>query len=944
MPRAHHTKAPFGSLVSSVNTLAVPPGALIEARNVEFTEAGAIKPRRGFGFVDGWEPGDVPASMGSIKQGMDYKGTFFVIDDDGDIVWNSGTGALDITTETISDDHANGYGWHRYAYMNGNIYYTTDKGLRKIDAVNGSPIAAGLKDIPIPAALRYIGATGYPRDSSTAGNEFLANGSSVGYQCVIGYRDENNNVILGVPSGKALYTNSSGSAGAVDIAYLFDGVTTDHFIQLYRTPASTTTTVGENYGLVAERQFTATDISNGYVLFTDFVPDALLGIPLYSGANAEGVLYTNFPPPVCSDIAPFAGYLFGALRTPTHSVALSLGSVAVVAGDAGLRAASAGGGGTADWTSGSPTVTSLSSTTGVEVGMYLADSVSGFSQGARVIAVTANSVTFDVNATATVSNFFGTLRFGDAVHITDGASIDEVFYASDTDSSVASLNTFYISKTGTASEVIRKATERLVSTINRVFVSNGGSVYARSLSEVSPGYFTVVNQNTNYSTPTFEIFSSNPTAFFPELPVIGSSEGYAVIEDLRQNGLVHSKFQQPEAFPLPNIYYIGEANYPILRLATLQNSLIILKQDGIYQLTGYDENSFRVRCLDPSIQLTHINSVAVVHNRAYALTDRGVVSVGENDVRTESQSIHNLLYNQTSGFVPPSDQHLVNAIGVEDTSEYILQLADADNTVWCYNVVTGQWCNWSLSSKDYLAISWSDVSGNVYVCDWDSQYVSQRLTGNTSDETYTIGAGTYTVDLVNQTLTIPNTQLAFRPRVGDRVSKTFITTYVRTSEVSGSNWIITLQDPFTSVQINPSSPPALTFKVAIESFLTWAPAVAENMAAVKHWDRATLHYKSNTVDSHYLYWSTDKDGQADIFSSTSPYDISTMPSYKSLVSRTPTGADAVDVYSVGVPIGARYTTRLKVAFHHRRGGQTFTLEALDLEYKGNISRNNRKSI
>lgn len=945
MPKQHSVKAPQGSLVTSVNTLTVAEGSLLEATNLEFTEQGALKPRRGFDFVTGWEPGDTKVGLNNIRQGMDYNGTFLTIDSDGDVVWNNGTGALGLTSETISDDSDNGYGFYRYAYANRNLYYTTDAGVKKIDAISGSPLFAGMKNVRPPHLLQFYPASGLtlPTAAVQPGNTFLPNGSSVRYKAVLGYRDENDNVLLSVPSGYAGYTNGTGSAKGVALYIGFGaGLSTDFFVQLYRTESSTTTP-SENYYLVAEQQLTSTDVTNKYVGMNDFVPDTLLEVPLYTSAAAEGDTSANFPPPVSTDLASFRGYMFYANKQNSSKIDFRIGAIAAAAGDAGLRAVRIGGGTTADWTSGSPTISSIPSTTGVEVGMSLCLPVSGFAQGVTVVSKTATSLTLSANATASVTNYTGFLNFGDYIRINNGVYDQKFFPVLPASFLGGNDHTFQLFTSGTASANINSTTQSFVQSVNENFAADGVDVYALALTDFTPGTIGIIDYGVAYGDAPFAISTDRDSAL---IPAALAASPYTAEAETQPHLLYFSKFEQPEAVPLLNNYPIGARNYPILRLASLQNSLIIFKTDGVYQLTGFDENSFSVRVLDPSLQLTHVNSVAVVHNRAYALTDRGVVSVGENDIRVESAPIQNELYDQTSGFVPPSNQLLINAIAIPDTNNYILQLNDADKTAWCLDVVTGQWGKWKLSSKSYLYRSWSDTAGNLYVCDYNSKYVSTRQTTNTYDELYTVAAASYSASAAAQTVTIPKSELEFRPAVGDRFqfSNSNFVSFVASSASSGSDWVVTLADTWTAAEIDESGGYEIDVKTAIQTLIAWPPSQGDSLVGSKHWDTATMLYKSNSVTKHLLYWSNELDGKTQFTDYVSSYSDTTIPDLYTVVERTPAGEDAFDSYTAGIPRGARFSNRLRMCFHHRRAGEEYTLEGVDLSYRGQINKGNRRDI
>lgn len=190
-----------------------------------------------------------------------------------------------------------------YCESNKNFYYCDDKGVMKIDSYSSTPKLAGVTPC--------LDIDNLSLDTGT----FLANNMSVAYRVVLGYKDKNSNLILSAPSSRLTIKNTSGSAKEVKgVVYLPASITTEYFYQVYRSK-SINGTPSDELQLVLEYPITATDVTNGYIVFEDDTPEELLGAYLYTNENQEGITQSNYQPPRCEDIALYKNSVFYANTT-----------------------------------------------------------------------------------------------------------------------------------------------------------------------------------------------------------------------------------------------------------------------------------------------------------------------------------------------------------------------------------------------------------------------------------------------------------------------------------------------------------------------------------------------------------------------------------------------------------------------------------------------------
>lgn len=274
----------------------VPVGALAVADNVVINSESVVEPRRGFDVLTYNLPD--PADRG--HRFAEFQGK---------ILLNYGTTKLGY--------YDTGSGWQQYSgtfqapdvdlarmkFMQaaGNLLFTTSTGVSKLDAYNGTVVNAGGISA-LDNALALTGVSGFQSDNS-----------QVAYRHVWGIRDANNNVVVGSPSARTVISNSAGGSRNVTVTITIpQGVTVNHFVQVYRSGLSATSSTEPNdeLGLVYEANPSSGEITAGFMSFTDSTPDSLRGDDLYTNPSFEGIGQANDPPPYCKDLTLFQGMAF----------------------------------------------------------------------------------------------------------------------------------------------------------------------------------------------------------------------------------------------------------------------------------------------------------------------------------------------------------------------------------------------------------------------------------------------------------------------------------------------------------------------------------------------------------------------------------------------------------------------------------------------------------
>lgn len=283
-------------LFTYTNTIGqVPPGAMIVAQNGVIDKPGVFETRRGFKQFGS------PVTL-AVGQYVDkffafsnrlliHYGTKMAYDSSGSGTWTSYGGSyVGPSSEKI-----------RSMLSNGNLYFTTDNGIYKIDTLTNDPYQAG------GVAALDIQVTG-----AASGAGILANNSACAYRVTFLYTDANNNQIEGTPSESVILTNTSGGAqNGVVVFTVPSGLTTAYSYRLYRTvQVSSAITPSDTFQLAYQAALTAAQIAALSVTVTDVTPDNLLGLLLYISPGAQGQFQTNDAPPLAKDICTFLGMAF----------------------------------------------------------------------------------------------------------------------------------------------------------------------------------------------------------------------------------------------------------------------------------------------------------------------------------------------------------------------------------------------------------------------------------------------------------------------------------------------------------------------------------------------------------------------------------------------------------------------------------------------------------
>lgn len=311
------------------------------------------------------------------------------------------------------------------------------------------------------------------------------------------------------------------------------------------------------------------------------------------------------------------------------------------------------------------------------------------------------------------------LQIGDTFKISRGSDTFTLTGAGSEDIAAGEFKVFSGGDPG--SDIIDTKTS-LIHVLNRYAQD---LVYAFDATDVNsatslPGDFFLQEQGIGGG--AFEVFSSRTTCWTPTLdPTTGvpSASGGG-------KGMGYcSKYQQTEAVPLSNTINVGNPNFEWLRCLPLRNSVVVLKADGLFQLTG-STFPFTVTTLDTGTILTAPESPTVMNNQVFAFTNQGVVGIAETGPGILSRPIENILQRISSYLYVQFPEKTFGASYETDRKYLLSTISQNDDFVeatiqYVYDTITESWTTYTYPVAVWDILE-SPTEHRLYVASADATY------------------------------------------------------------------------------------------------------------------------------------------------------------------------------------------------------------------------------
>jgi hypothetical protein len=294
---------------------------------------------------------------------------------------------------------------------------------------------------------------------------------------------------------------------------------------------------------------------------------------------------------------------------------------------------------------------------------------------------------FAANITYPSKASFYLLSVGGTGGITSGDSltIDGVTYTADATQESTGGRTFIAYTSGTPSQNIANTAQSLIRIINR---SSGNNITARYLSGADdvPGLIYVEETGTAV---TMTLTFSKPTVWS-----VQSQKG----PENRKNELRWSSSGQPDAMPMVNYQGIGSLDKPVQRIMATRDMLVIVKDDGIWRLTGWN-GIWDIQPLDPTMGTPSSESLVPFENAMFGLLDSGAARATESGVEMISTPIYPVIEQLLAPAVAATLEATGFGIAYHSSHKYILWLPTASTDTlatqaYVYDSWTNAWTRW----------------------------------------------------------------------------------------------------------------------------------------------------------------------------------------------------------------------------------------------------------
>lgn len=895
-------------------------GSLDEADNCIIRYRDVLEPRRGQKYL-GQDASSAAARTFGSGSDRSTAGAFFR----DALVAHYGTNKLTRDTGSAFSDYSGTYAPPdptvlRMKFMESveNLYFTTSTGLFVLDALAGTPGAAGVVrayDVDrIQTAL-----TGDPGDG------WMEPDSRVAYRVIWGIKDANGTPKYGWPSGRVTVTNPAGfteAIGEITCGANFIAVSQDN----HGFNGSDRIDISPGEANIPAGVYV---VDNGTLTTNSFHASPVVG--LVSGANNT----------VAQNISSGAKNVALRVKIPSgvttshyfrlYRSAMSAG--AMLPPDDELFLVYEGTVSSSDISAGYVDVTDLLSEVLLDAGfpLYTNPNTGDGIESANARPPIAKDLCYwqdrawFINTTDRHSFTLKLLGVGapNGLQNNDTVTIAGTTYTGK--SSPGSLPEFEVYEFGSPAVNIERTAINLVNAINGYSGNTTVTAYYVSGDNEAPGKIELEERTAGGA--AFSVYASRVASWHPALTT-GSSGAQTSDNSRRPNGLTYSKVLQPEAVPLANYVTVGPKHRELLRALPLRDKLYVFPEEGGIQTVAGASPPYRVDELDGTTWLIGADTAVVHANQILALTNQGVCAISDAGVRIVSNDIEDELAELLA---EAGDQVRQFAFGVsyETERQYILFLPSSSSDTCCtqafvYNSLLDSWTHWTGSR------TWGRVKPG--------------------DDVLYLGEGAAnTVRLERKDLTRSDyADEALAVTVLSVTGKT-----VRLSSVAGieegdllwqSDSIVGLVESIntfeTSVVLKTTESFAAAAAQVLKAFTSsgkYSPAVPAGPSINKQFRDCTFHFREYVASLMEARFDTEKSPteSTEAVPETVGYGVAGFGS-------TPYGSPSRSPNRrVGVPREHQDGTQIRVGFTIREAWAVWSLNGYSLEYAGGSERNSR---
>lgn len=510
-----------------------------------------------------------------------------------------------------------------------------------------------------------------------------------------------------------------------------------------------------------------------------------------------------------------------------------------------------------------------------------------------------------------------TLVSASVLTVGDVLTINGITYTANSSEDILTRS-FLIATSGTPAQNIADTVTSLIRVINRC--SANTEIYATLLSGASdlPGQILLEERGLN-GAPFSITISSNGNAFSPEIPLSGTE--LSSISDNFSNQLYFSKRDKFDSVPLTNYLFIGSKNNKILRIFPLKNSLFVFKEnEGIFRVTGYQPGNFSVELFDSSANLIAPETLDVINNQLWCLSDQGLITLTETGVQVISRPIENLLLN-LYGDALENVKRLSFGVGYESDRRYILFTVRNSQDLFCtqafaWNTFTRTFTMWDKTATAGVV---SVYDKKLYLGEGDSNYTLQERKSFTYSD-YVDHAFPVVVSAINKK------EITLADASGCEVGDVFYQGTVGLPIQEIVNNTITLPLEMSEYVVGDAS-----ILKAYETTIEYSPITAGNPGTLKQWPELAILLKGPRFYKGLISFATDTSGS---FESTEFYGLRNglwgAFSWSQSHWGVPAPSAPIRVY---VPTEKQYGSFIRVRLRFREGFSPWKMDGISLPYR-----------
>lgn len=490
---------------------------------------------------------------------------------------------------------------------------------------------------------------------------------------------------------------------------------------------------------------------------------------------------------------------------------------------------------------------------------------------------------------------------------------------------------FYLSQSSSLSVSLRDTAQGIVKAVNRDSASllyaqyiSGTNGIPGQMSLQAKGFTGIIYLRASGTTPA--------QAFSPVLPTAFSSgtQIYSRNDELPHVFFV-SKLNEPEAVPLVNFFTVGARNKSILRVVALRDSLIVIKEDGVYRMTGDTVTNFNVTVLDSTIFCVASSSVSVINNQAIFLSNQGVCLVTESSVQIVSRKIEDVIQPIVG---QENIANVTSGVGYESERLYIMTTSDPNNVeptnVWVFNVLTESWTLWDTLFKQ-AALGPND---RLYYISETNTIERERKYQTRTDYTgqsYSVTVSAVATDKLSCTITVP---VGESPRVGDVLIKDNVINRIADTPVQVSATVFTIE--FLR-QTNVVNADVVILYEYITSQVKTAPFHAGLVGRTKQFSQIEVHFRDAASASRvFCYFAGPFFGGSatqeweSTFNTAGwglfPWGFESWGQGEGV--NLPIGTQPTAIMRVYVPLFQQRTVWIQPYLEHAEAAETFSIQAM----------------